>query len=85
MSENGEGQIKGDHILLVFNKENFGLEIHGNIASLDMAMAILDQAKRELESQWRIQRGIAAQVQFKQKMEDEARVRSIMDRTIKRN
>lgn len=77
--------LKGDHILLVFNKDNFGLEIHGNIASIDMALAILMQAHRELETQWRIARGIAAQQQLNKQKADAARVSSILDKTLRRN
>jgi hypothetical protein len=78
-------QMKGDHILIVFDKENFAVGIHGNVANLDMAMAILMQAHRELETQWRIARGIAAQQQVNQQKADAARVASILDKSLRRN
>jgi len=71
-------ELKGDHILLLFDKDTFGVEIHGNVANLDMAMAILMQAHRLLETQWRIAQGIAAQQQVKQQQADAARVNKIM-------
>jgi hypothetical protein len=74
--------LKGDHILLLFNKDTFGVTIQGNVANLDMAMSILMQAHRLLETEWRIAQGIAAQQKLNQQREDQKRVASILDRKI---
>jgi len=78
-------EMKGDHLLILFDKDTFVVKIHGNVANLDMAMAILMQAHRELETQWRIARGIAAQQQVNQQKADAARVASILDKSLRRN
>jgi hypothetical protein len=77
-NDNAAELMKGDHILLLFDKDTFGVQIHGNVANLDMAMAILMQAHRLLETQWRIAQGIAAQQQVKQQQADAQRVNRIM-------
>lgn len=83
MPENGA--TPPPHLLLEFNPEMHAVVIKGNVANLDMAMAILAQASREIETRWRIQRAIEAQQEAKQAAEQNARVRSILDTSMKRN
>lgn len=83
MSENGTEDnanlMKGDYLLLVFDKETFGVTVHGNVANNDMALAILAQAGRCIENQVKIEMALAAQAQVRKQVEDNARVGRILD------
>lgn len=73
--------MKGDHLLLVFDKENFQLQVHGNVASNDMALAILAQASRVIENEVKIALAMAAQQKLREQAEAGARVNKILSLT----
>ncbi len=84
MSDGANGFVPS-HLLLEFDPATHAVVIKGNVANLDMALAILAQASREIETQWRITRALEAQQEAKAAAEQNARVRSILDTTMKRN
>ena len=57
-NDNGaRGQEVQPHLVItVTDKDIFKLTVEGMFPTLDYALNMLDQARRELESQWRIQR-----------------------------
>lgn len=73
------------HMYLRLDPATHVVTIDGNVASLDMALAILQQATRYIESQWRIAQAFEAQAQAKQAAETNARVKNILDMSMKRN
>ena len=68
----GNGQVLAPpHLLLEFDPASHAVVIKGNVANLDMALAILAQASREIETQWRITRAMEAQAAAKQDIESQ--------------
>jgi hypothetical protein len=77
-----------DTLVLKLQRNPWQLTIDGRVENLNLVMAMLDEAKREIETQWRIARGMSAQQQARAQQEDAARVQGILDhvgRNLKRN
>lgn len=79
MSENGNGngvqaQAGPQLIITVTDLAEFKLGVSGTYPSLDYALNMLDQARRELEAGWRVQR---MQIEL-QKRADQALANSLM-------
>ena len=77
MSENGDRPDKWQ-IVLTFSTDPWGLTIEGNVENGDMALAMLDQARRKVETDMRIAAGMEAQMAVRKKLEEEARVQGIL-------
>lgn len=75
--ENGNAEHT-DSVLIYFNRNTFAMTIGGEVLSLECALAIVEQAKRSLETQHRIAAGLAAQAEMKKNMEDQQRVSRIL-------
>jgi hypothetical protein len=82
--ENGE-ILAPPHLLLEFDPASHAVIIKGNVANLDMALAILAQASREIETQWRITRALEAQAAAKQQNEQQQRVADILNMGARRH
>jgi hypothetical protein len=85
MSESNGEVLPPPHLLLEFDPATHGVIIKGNVANLDMALAILAQASREIETQWRITRAIEAQTAAKQQTEQQKRVADLLNTTMRRH
>lgn len=57
-NSNGEcGQSVAPHVIItVTDRDNFKVSVTGEFTSLDYALNMIDQARRELEAQWRLNR-----------------------------
>lgn len=86
MSENGtEPQQDKTYTLTIQFTPNTGrvaIAVGDEPIELVVALNLLQAAYRELEADWKIQRGIAAQQQLKQQQEDNARTAAILNRTM---
>lgn len=51
-------------LVLTFEHDTFKLEVKGEAPNLEVMLAIVDQAKRHLESQLRVQQAMALQNQI---------------------
>jgi hypothetical protein len=60
----------------ITDRADFRVQVSGTFPNLDYALHMLDQAHRELEAQWRLQR---AQLQL-QKAADEQLAKALMSR-----
>lgn len=81
MSEDELVQVEGVfNISLTFRTDPWELTIDGNVANGDMALAMLDQARRKVEQDMRIAAGIQATMEMKKKVEDETRVARLLGR-----
>ena len=67
-------------IILRFTTDPWGMVIEGDIANGDMALAMLDQARRKVENDMRLQLAIEGQAAFKKRMAEEERVANILGR-----
>ena len=79
MSENGDRSDKWQ-IVLTFTTDPWEMTIEGNVENGDMALAMLDQARRKVETDMRIAAGMEAQMAVRKKLEEEARVQGILSR-----
>lgn len=59
--DNGTETAPNQIIITVADQFAFTLTIAGQFPSLDYALNMLDQARRELESQWRTNKALALQ------------------------
>jgi hypothetical protein len=79
-TENGHdtrGQSANPHLVItVTDRDLFKLDVGGQFPTLDYALNMLDQARRELEAQWRLQRA----QQVMQKAADQALANQVMGR-----
>lgn len=75
---NGEQKEPENVIILKLEQKPWKLHIDGQVESTDLAIAMLEGALREMETEWRIARGIAAQMKLKQAQDDQQRVDGIL-------
>jgi hypothetical protein len=82
-----EGIIEApDQIIITLtSRKPWKIHIGGVIESPNLGMAMLQEALRELETEWRIARGIAAQQKVKQQNDENARVISILNKASRGN
>lgn len=66
MSEGSNGQRVSvtSTLVLTFEHDTFKLEVKGEAPNLEVMLAIVDQAKRHLEAQLRVQHAMALQNQI---------------------
>lgn len=78
---NGETNKPKNQIILRLEFQPWKLTIDGEVESANVAMAMLTEALREMETQWRIGRGIAAQQELNKHKEDQKRVDNLLNMT----
>lgn len=61
------------------SRKPWKITIGGTVESMNLALAMLADATREMETEWRIARGIAASMKHKQEQEDAQRVGSLLN------
>lgn len=66
-------------IILKFQTDPWQLSIEGDVSNGDMALAMLDQARRKVEWDMRTALSVEAQMTLRKKLEEEARVSSILN------
>jgi hypothetical protein len=71
---------KPQTIILTFVREPWQLTIDGETENLNVAMAMLDEAKRVMETKWRIAAALEAQEENKRRLEGESRLKSVLGR-----
>ena len=80
--ENGDAP-KQWRIILTFQTDPWQLTIEGDVENGDMALAMLQQCIRKVETDLRIAAGIQAQAEFKKNQQETERVASILGRSSK--
>ena len=78
MAENGDGP-KVDTVVLTLQRDPWQLTIGGQVENINLALAIVTEAQRTLETEWRIGAAISAQEQHKSRKHEEERIRNILD------
>jgi hypothetical protein len=78
VSENGAAPGTST-IILTLTKEPWSLTISGECENIDLALAILEQAKRSFDLQWRVAAAATQMEAQKKNAEEIGRVRSILD------
>ena len=72
-------------IITLTSRKPWQITIGGAVESTNLALAMLQEAMREVETEWRIARGIAAQQKVKQQNDENARVLSILNKASRGN
>jgi hypothetical protein len=81
MAENGEQkaqELNCDQIVLLRDRTTGRVTLTGNVQDIELGMDMLGRALRFLDVQYRIQAGIAAQAELKQRQEEFMRVQSLL-------
>ena len=73
---------KPDVLTITFTRDPWQIKIDGDIENLNVGLAMIEEAKRTLETQYRIAEGLKAQQAHSQQIKDNARVASLIDRTL---
>lgn len=79
--DNGSGQAWPEELIIRFDPMTFSMHIDGHVSNSDMALAMLEQAKREYEAQDRIARLARVQAQLADKAETQ-RIANSLRRTV---
>jgi phage terminase Nu1 subunit (DNA packaging protein) len=80
MSDNGQEQQAPDQIIITLNsRQPWQITISGKVESTNLALAMLQEAFRELETEWRLARAVAAQQKIKQEAADAERVSNLLN------
>lgn len=87
MRDHVTGEYKDDTVVLTLQREPWALTISGEVESIPVAMAMLNEALRSFEMQWRLGYAQEQQAIAKKNSEDMARVHNLLNRNIpgKRN
>lgn len=78
---NGEQKTPEDVIILRLERQPWKLTIDGQVESTNVALAMLQEAFREMETEWRIGRGIMAQQKLNQAKADQKHVEDLLNTT----
>jgi hypothetical protein len=81
--DNGTATVLNQILITVTDPFAFTLKIAGQFPSLDYALNMLDQARRELDSQWRTEKALALQDRLRQKQQDDALAASLRNKTLR--
>lgn len=81
LNSNGNGQRKSitSTLTLTFDHDTFNLTVKGEAPSIEVFMAMLDQAKRYFETQMRVQAAMQMQAQVAQQQRD-AEIKQMISR-----
>jgi hypothetical protein len=74
LSDNGTDKKEFHATMTLRLRKDLKLEIDADIPANDVALNMIDQARREFEFRWNMQRGFAEQ----QRMQNEAKVQSLI-------
>lgn len=75
---------KPDVLTLSLVRDPWQLTVQGEVENLNVALAMIEEAKRTIETEWRLGAAIAAQENHKKSAAELSRVRSIIDRSAMR-
>ena len=76
------GEYKDDTIVLTLKREPWELTVGGECESIPVAMAMLQEALRSFEMQWRLGYAQEQQTIAKKNAEDMARVQNLLNRNV---
>jgi hypothetical protein len=79
VSENGEAPVVNE-LILKFTASPWSLAIEGNVENQNVAMAMLQEALRTMEMQWRLGYAKEAQAEQQKAALDNKRVTEILNR-----
>lgn len=74
------GEYRDDTVVLTLKREPWALSVGGEVESIPVAMAMLTEALRVFEMQWRLGYAQEQQAVAKKNAEDMARVHNLLNR-----
>lgn len=79
--ENGQttADAPDQTIITLVSRKPWQITIGGAVENMNVALAMLSETIREVETEWRIARGIAAQLKHKQDVQDTQRVNDLLN------
>lgn len=77
----GNGEPRKDTIILTLTREPWQMEISGEVENMNLMMAMLQEATRTVEMQWRIEAAKEHQKMQQEATLENARVQSILRKT----
>lgn len=78
------GEYKDDTVVLKLQREPWALTIEGEVESVPIAMAMLTEALRVFEMQWRLEFAQEKQALAKKNADDMARVHNLLNKAAPR-
>lgn len=81
MSEDN-GKPKSDTLTINLVRDPWQLTIGGEVENLNVAMAMLQEAFRTVETEWRLAAAIAAQEKHNEAKQNNRKIQSIIDRSM---